>query len=56
MVLSSDALTIDLPLPNEEKLTALKLICKQQARQKPENANELAGTVGLIVSKKQKSK
>jgi len=29
LVLSSDALTVDLPLPNEEKLTALKLICEQ---------------------------
>jgi len=31
MVLTSDALTVDLPLPNEERLTALKLICKQNS-------------------------
>jgi len=42
MVLSSDAHTVDLLLPNEEKLTALKLRSKQD-----KNASELAGSVGL---------
>jgi len=42
MVSSSDALAVDLTLPNKEKLTALKLIYKQD-----KNASELVGSMGL---------